>query len=269
MMLDLLIALYRPVFARRALQPVNKLLFRLALSGMGVLNYRTAAHSGEDVFLRRWLPRLLAADGDILDVGANQGDYTAAITDLRPEARVHCFEPHPGTFAILQQRMKGRNVETVNTAVGELAGELELHDYAGASGSSHASVYKDVIERIHGGKSASLRVPVITLDEYASLRGIRRIALLKIDTEGHEFKVLLGCRELLRAGAIDAVQFEFNQMNVASRVFFRDFMDLLQGFSMYRLLPGGMLPLEPYVPVYHEVFAFQNIVAIRKGTAAP
>ena len=103
-----------------------------------------------------------------------------------------------------------------------------------------------------------------TLDAYARENGVRRIALLKVDTEGNEYKVLLGARELLRSGAIAAIQFEFNEMNVASRVFVRDFLDLLPNYDMYRLLPRGLLRIDPYIPVYSEIFGFQNIVAIRR-----
>lgn len=41
----------------------------------------------------------------------------------------------------------------------------------------------------------------------------------------------------------------------------KDFYDLLQGFSFYRLLPGGLLPMGPYTP-FHEIFQFQNIMAL-------
>jgi hypothetical protein len=89
------------------------------------------------------------------------------------------------------------------------------------------------------------------------------VRLLKIDTEGHEASVLRGARETIAGRRIELVQFEFNAMNVASRTFFKDFVDLLPGYRFYRLLPDGRVPLR-YSPHACEIFAFQNVVAIRE-----
>jgi hypothetical protein len=71
--------------------------------------------------------------------------------------------------------------------------------------------------------------------------------------------------ELLQENRIDIIQFEFGEMNIASRVFFKDFYDLLSGqYHLYRLLPNGLLPLEPYNARRHEIFIYQNIIAINR-----
>ena len=93
---------------------------------------------------------------------------------------------------------------------------------------------------------------------------ISRINLLKIDTEGNELKVLAGGKKTLSANKIDIIQIEFNEMNVVSRTFMRDFVQLLSSYNMYRLLPKSFLPIKYQRPVKHEIFAFQNIIAIRK-----
>lgn len=87
--------------------------------------------------------------------------------------------------------------------------------------------------------------------------------LLKIDTEGNELAVLHGAQNALKNGKIEMVHFEFNEMNVISRVFFRDFWNLLHplGFQFYRLLPNSAFEITRYSPVDCEIFAFQNIIA--------
>ena len=60
------------------------------------------------------------------------------------------------------------------------------------------------------------------------------------------------------------IQFEFNEMNVASRVFFRDFWLMLPNYEFYRLMVDGMIRIDKYDPIYCEIFAFQNIVAFRR-----
>lgn len=53
-------------------------------------------------------------------------------------------------------------------------------------------------------------------------------------------------------------------MNVASRVFFRDFIEHLPNYELYRLLPDGDVKITRYVPHQCELFAYQNIIAYLK-----
>lgn len=82
--------------------------------------------------------------------------------------------------------------------------------------------------------------------------------------EGNELAVLKGGEKSISEGKIKAIHFEFNEMNVSSRVFFRDFWKLLKDYQIYRLLPREMLEINHYSPLTCEIFAYQNIVAILK-----
>jgi len=256
--------IYRALFAWPPFFRLNKFLYRLSLSGMGVLNCENDAVSGEPRFLKTFLK---ARSGCVVfDVGANIGNYSRRVLDACPDAVVYAFEPHPRTYAALQNNVRESSFFPVNAAVGEKEGEASLFDYAARDGSSHASLFRDVIESIHNAESVEHKVRVIALEAFAKSRNIERIDLLKIDTEGNELGVLKGMLGYLGAGRIAAIHFEFNEMNVSSRTYFRDFWDLLPNYDFYRLLPGGMARIDRYVPVYCEIFAYQNIVAILKRT---
>jgi FkbM family methyltransferase len=253
---------YRTVFARRIFYSLNKLLYRISLSGMGVLNFENDAASGEGHFLKTLLKGRSGCV--VFDVGANVGNYSRMIFEASPQARVYAFEPHPKTFSVLSTAMREFDFSPVNAAAGEKEGEFSLFDYESGDGSSHASLYKDVIENIHKAKSVEHTVKVIELDAFARNNNIEKIDLLKIDTEGNELSVLKSILGHIRAGKVGAIHFEFNEMNVSSRTFFRDFWELLPNYDFYRLLPKGMARIESYSPVYCEIFAYQNIVAILK-----
>jgi FkbM family methyltransferase len=229
---------------------------------MGVLNYEPADATGERAFVKRYLQG--RSDAVVFDVGANVGRYSAEVLQLSPSATVYAFEPHPKTFAALKANISDPRLHAINVAVGERSGVASLFDYKTRDGSSHASVHRGVIEEIHKAAPVEHAVNVISLEEYAAENDIEHVDLLKIDTEGGELDALKGFRRYIEAGKVGAVQFEFNEMNVLSRAYFHDFWNLMPGYDFYRLLPGGMIRFERYVPVLCEIFAFQNIVALRR-----
>lgn len=259
---------YRFLFARTAFHGLNSFVYWCSLRGLGIMNYENDRVSGEEFLLRRVLAGRTAPV--VLDVGANEGRYARSVCRASPDARVYAFEPHPATYRKLVAAMAqvdAAGFRPVNAAVGMHGGSVELYDYRDEDGSSHASVHRDVIEGIHGAESVAHRVPMLSLDDFAAEQGLGRIDLLKIDTEGNEFAALRGFRQHIDRGLVDVIQFEFNEMNVVTRVFFKDFWDFLQGYELYRLLPKGLARIEQYAPATCEIFAFQNIVAFRKGMA--
>jgi hypothetical protein len=69
---------------------------------------------------------------------------------------------------------------------------------------------------------------------------------------------------MLKENKIKIIQFEFNEPNVANRVFLKDFYQLLPNFSFYRIKIGGLIPLGEYNSK-NEIFRYQNILAINKN----
>jgi len=256
------LTVYRALFARRLFFKLNKFFYRVSLSGMGVLNYENDSVSGESRFLKKLLKGRTGCV--VFDVGANVGDYSRKVLQVCSEVTVYAFEPHPNTYTVLTNNVRQSNFLPVNAAAGEKEGSVSLFDYEARDGSSHASLYRDVIENIHKAKSTEHKVRVIELGAFARRQNIEKIDLLKIDTEGNELSVLKGILDYIESGKIEAIHFEFNEMNVSSRTYFRDFWELLPNYNFYRLLPDGMAKIESYNPVYCEIFAYQNIVAILK-----
>jgi len=257
--------LYFRVLSRRRLGRLNRIVLLAALRSLGILNWHNPRESGEEWLLSR-LAALLA-DRVIVDVGANQGSWSALARRLVPTATIHAVEPNPVTFARLATQAVVSGFTAHNTALGDHIGNALLFDYAsGPGGTGHATLHAGVFTTVHHSQAAPVSVPLTTLDELAQGNGLDSIALLKIDTEGSESAVLRGGARLLAAGVIDVIQFEFNEMNVVSRVFMRDFVELLPGYEFYRLLPGSALPLGEYTPWLWEIFAFQNVVCVRKGS---
>jgi FkbM family methyltransferase len=236
-------------------------MFELSLNGLGILNWENSKLSGEHNFLRRYLKGRIGPV--VLDIGANAGHYAMKIRELAPTSRVYAFEAHPGVFRTLSANGAKFGFSAFNLACGSVNGQTALFDYVGAGGSENATVYRDVIEQIHHGEPEKFETRSVKLDDLVKELGIGKIDLVKIDVEGAEYDVLLGLQRCLGEGTIAAVQFEFNEMNVVSKVFFRDFVRIFDGFDLFRMLPHGLLPLQ-YSPITCELFAYQNIVAIHR-----
>ena len=265
-MLDKLYRLYVILFAKNFYVRFNKFLYHLSLRGMGVLNYKDDIISGEENFINTCLKGL--NKGIILDVGANTGNYSKKLLRANKNVQVYAFEPHPATFTKLTSNIQSENFQPFNLGVGQEDGKLELFDSLNEDGSSHASFYKEVIENIHKRKSISHTVPVIRLDKFLIENNIDCIDLLKIDTEGNELNVLKGLGKYLEINneKIKTIHFEFNEMNIISKVSFKDFWDLLPNYNFYRLLPkGNLLTIGSYIPILCEIYAYQNIIAILKN----
>ncbi|MDB5249666.1 MAG: methyltransferase FkbM family [Segetibacter sp.] len=259
---------YRKWFGGKYFFSFNRFLYTLSLHGLGLLNHENGKVSGEDEFVKWFIRNRHDINGVIFDVGANRGDYARLIRHHKSAAELFCFEPHPINFKILEELSFELNFIPVMQGMGDKAGRLIIYDYASRNGSQHASIYKDVIEEIHKSKSHGTEVEITTIDEFVARNKISGISLLKIDTEGNELNVLKGARSCLLNNLINIVHFEFNEMNVVSKTFFRDILNELKGFEIYRLLPDGMVKLGEYNAVFFEIFAFQNIVAINKNSIA-
>lgn len=268
--------LLRALIARVPKNDLEEALCDLAASGRldaqgllykssGILQYKDSIVSGERNFIEKILPKYASNDSvTVCDVGANKGGYTEEILTFLPSARIFAFEPQPVAFAKLVERFEKRrsSVRAYNLALGSSDGDLELYDYQGEAGSEHATFYRRALTDLHRRHDiAPTPVHITTLDQFACENDIDQVDLLKVDTEGHELEVLKGAAGLLKRRAIRVVQFEFNEMNVISRVFLKDFFEILDGYEFYRLAQDRIIPLGQY-DSRHEIFKFQNIIAI-------
>jgi len=260
---------YRFIFVRKVFHKVNYHVHRIALRGIGVLNSEGPHITGESDFLKS-----LSKYADIqtiVDVGANTGEYAQELRLYFPKAVIYAIEPHPQTFKKLSSLAKKIKLHVFNQGLGDHVGKGKLWDFADDAQLKHtqptstlASTLKEVIEDLHGQKAQAYEFSLNTLDNFAEQEKIKKIDFLKIDIEGAEITVLRGAKQLLKNKSISFIQFEFNEMNAYSKTFLKDFIDILPQHLFYRIMPRGLYAMGEYRPSTHEIFAFQNIVAIPK-----
>jgi FkbM family methyltransferase len=138
----------------------------------------------------------------IAEVGTNIGASLAQMISVRPDARYVCFEPAERFRNILLRNVEENgwtNVLVEESLVGSQTENVQLF-----TNTSTASVAK----RHYGDHvflDASSR-PVVMLDDYFDR--VERLDLIKSDTDGFDFDVLLGARTIL-AQLAPALYFEF------------------------------------------------------------
>jgi FkbM family methyltransferase len=225
--------------------------------------------SGEERIINEELMRILKHEpAMIFDVGANVGNYAALLRKRFTSAAIHCFEPVLSTFSTLEKNTALMNVHCHPLGLSSHEEDLTLYRARHDAEGSMASVYREGLADLFpfmGGVESAIECHFTTIDRFCGDNGISVIDFMKIDVEGHELQVLKGARELLGGNRVKVIQFEFNEFNIVSRTFMKDFYDVLPGFRFFRVMPAGKLrAMGAYSPL-HEIFRYQNILCIHNG----
>lgn len=135
-------------------------------------------------------------EGSAIDAGANYGIHSISFSRLFKN--VYSFEPHPLVFEILnfnaKQNNSRNNIHVYNLGLSSEKQILELHDHK--SQNIGGSTFETAGIK-NPAASLNYKCQVDTLD--SALESITdNIGLIKIDTEGHEYKVLTGAQNLIQ-----------------------------------------------------------------------
>ena len=202
-----------------------------------------------------------------IDIGANVGDYSAAIRKKTPGLEIHLFEPSVVNCEKLKSRfIEDHLVTIVPLALSNEAGTAVL--FSDEPGSGMGSLTKRRLDHYELQFSTTEEVKTIRFEDYwIDHLSRRKIDLVKIDVEGHELSALNGFGEALQS--ITAIQFEFGGTDIDTRTFLQDFWYFFKstGFEIYRLTPFGPLKIANYSE-REESFLYANYVAVSKPTTA-
>ena len=87
---------------------------------------------------------------------------------------------------------------------------------------------------------------------------------MKIDTEGHEFQILLSAEKLLKRKNFKVIQFEFGEYTIQNNESFKQYFEYLQnyGFKLFRISKFGITEICEYTKNL-EVHWNTNYLAVR------
>ena len=144
------------------------------------------------------LPSLdLLRRGLVLDLGANVGDWSAAVLRAAPDALIVAVEPAPDPREVLTRRL-GSQITIDARAISDTIGNAPFHI---TRHSHNASLHspRPGTDALYGGLAGwevkdTLTVETTTVDTLAAGRSV---AVLKVDVQGSEREVLAGAERTL------------------------------------------------------------------------
>jgi FkbM family methyltransferase len=139
----------------------------------------------------------------VFDVGANVGQSALDFVEAFPHATIYAFEPVARTYeALLDQVREESRIRPFNLALGANSGTARMNRRG-------KSVTRRIVER--AGFFQRRKLPKVAIeagDRFCGEHGVDRISFLKVDTEGHDLKVLMGFQRMLSEMRIDLVEAE-------------------------------------------------------------
>ncbi len=234
---------------------------RVLLNLKGYNNFKNFKESGENFFLYNILAK--HKPEICIDIGSNIGNYSKEIL-ISTNSKVISFEPLKKPFSKLKdlQAEWGDRLLVVNKGLG--ANESNEIIYFNENSSSHASLVEEVNKLSYVSNQNQEEVMVTTLDIFLQQNPQNEsIDYIKIDTEGFEYNVLLGCKETIKLKRPKFIHIEFNWHQLIKSQTLYSFSLLLTGYDVYQMLPNSLEKRDPLDPI-SNIYSYSNFVFIRK-----
>lgn len=146
--------------------------------------------------------------GTFMDIGANRGALSDAIISAQGDQdyELICIEPHTQLFADLHQRFRcNPRVKLTDMLASDQSGQvLDFHE------TKNGSSYVNFSPVNFGGACTVVKKRTICVDDLLS-EATYRCRFIKVDAEGHDFKILMGSKNTL-SNQRPIVLFEFSGM---------------------------------------------------------
>ena len=216
----------------------------------------------------RFLNKTMRDGMIVFDVGANTGEYAEYLSALKNKLIIHCFEPSKNTYTKLQERLtsdKSKNSFYLNNfGLSNIEEESDLYIYTQLGGTNSIYFHEQLANNSELIIKEKIRLR--KLDDYIIENKIERIDFLKIDVEGHEYKVISGGIESIKNGIIKRLQFEYGGYWLKSGSKLLEVLKFLEpyNYKFYRLTPWGKIRIKNFLPNL-ENYKHSNYLAIKNS----
>lgn len=156
---------------------------------------------------------------NFLDIGAHLGNYTDLIIKSYKIKKIYMFEPQPKFFKIIQNKYKKqKKINIFNYAISNKNENkilyINKHNLTSSikklnSKNKYLNIKSKLFStNLKGMIEKKLLIKTVTLKKFFIKEKIVNIDLIKIDTEGHEYEVLIGLGDKIKL--IKSILIEFH-----------------------------------------------------------
>lgn len=216
-------------------------------------HFRADTYATKEPETLDWLDQNLRDRDVYIDIGANIGVYALYAAKIRPLSRIFAFEPAAQNFSRLCQNIAlnaAGNIMPCNVALSDKDGfELfYISDLQAGSAFHSLGGFNDGQPEKNGTRLVQ-GVMAARLDSLIASRQLAQPALLKIDVDGDEEKILAGADAALKSPVLRSVLIEITHDGRSESPIVRKLEGL--GFICYarslRKLPPGPLESQNYL----------------------
>lgn len=198
---------------------VNQIMFHLPVIYQITPNrrcicYPDSSYGGLFVYLgmpeyegNSYILNNLKPNDTFIDVGACIGDYSLFASSIITNGHIYAFEPYKKSIGMFEENIRLNNIKNISIFNG-VSSDKNGYEYLSIEKESEVNhiVHKKNMDK-------GIKVPSITLDRYIAENNIKQVAILKIDVEGSEMKVLKGAVKSIKDGKIKKILIELNKNN--------------------------------------------------------
>lgn len=218
---------------------------------------------GENIFLSK-LDSLKIKN--CIDVGCNNGEFAKEILKNQ-NTNVIAFEPLPGCQKNLEQIKQIYNSRFIYF-------EYALSDKDGFDNINFgdkklglASLEKKInnIDYVGRVNKNTLKIELKKLNNFIDNDIFKNIDFIKIDTEGHELKVLEGGLDFIKKNNVKLIQIEFNWHHLFTNNTINQFSEILDNYVVAQMnLINGKLIVVDKNHYFSNIFQLSNFIFIEK-----
>lgn len=197
----------------------------------------------------------------VFDIGANVGNYSKLVKLHNPSAIVHAFEISKNNF----KKIDKSSIIANNFGLSKENEVIKYKDYGSDSTSPLNTL---IVESSFHDEKYSFKIKSAKLrntDNYLKSKKIEYIDLLKIDTEGSEYKILMSFEKFLEEKKIGIVQFEYGYINAYSKDMMHDFYKFFDKYGYIVARLGDKIKFRTFDELDNNFLSGPNYIAVHNN----
>ena len=263
--LNFLQNIYIFIFSKKIFHFLNKIILHLSLKSLGYKNHGSFFVTGEAFVINKIKKFGINLS---LDIGAHQGSYTKLLLE-KTNSNVIAFEPFDENCNKIAKINK-KNLSRLIIKKIALSDRRKSKKIYFFDKKSQLSSFSEKIKNFSYNKNKKLnftKIKTDTLDNHIK-RDLKKfnykIDFIKIDTEGHEYEVILGAQNIIKKCKPKFIQIEMNWHNLFSNRNIYNFSKLLKNYDFYIVLPfnSGLNKIDVNSP-NNNIYHLSNFLCIR------